>query len=221
MDLMSPRAGSLFPCAPTGLSIRVIVLAVALAMGLGGCGPGIPEVPISTESTNEAAPTEQVLAGRLWSNRADQAISPDGKHLLTSQYYGRSERGLVVPLADGGRVTVLWDVADISVGEDLIQCWPLGWLSADRCLFAVCGPTIEGVHEGARGISIFEASLTDQAEIRELAFIPLSSGRISSGILVQEGEVVLIHAWDSLWEFSLFNRSTRISLDPTCCRARG
>lgn len=204
------RAGSLFPGASTGLSVRVIALAVALAMGLGGCGPGIPEAATSADDTKEAAPTERVLAGSLWSNRANQAISPDGKHLLTSQYYGRSERVLVVPLADGGEVTVLRDVADISVGEDIIQCWPLGWLSADRCLFAVCGPSIEGPHEGARGISILEARLADRAEVRELAFIPLGSGRISSGVLVQEGEEIVIHAWDSLWEFSLSERSTRM-----------
>ncbi len=232
MLLRDDKRPSGIPAARLMLAAKLCVFLVAFAAAISACRPPLSESS-SISDPKSTYPATRGLSGSLWTNHVDRAISPNGEYLLAEQYYNDEVKMLVIPLLSDAEVAVLWDVGDVAVGEDrdrdLISLTPIGWLSDDRCIFAVCGPVIGGARDGDRGIFVLEATLTKrdgsgrsassaedgpiiEAQVKELAFVDLPKKRtqISSAALHENGREVVIHAYDTLCSVNLSDNTVKI-----------
>ncbi|MGE5578476.1 MAG: TolB family protein [Bacillota bacterium] len=204
---------------------RFISAVVLLAVLLAGCAKSQPEP--KTVAVLDPALTKQVtLNGQLVTTNGEDMISPDGKYLLAGIRGKPAETMSAIPIQGGpaqgepaadpatgagdAEPIVLYSVDSFWTRYNLVQWYPVGWLSNTKCAFIVHGWQSQGEHKGERGAAIFTADLETKTSTM-IGYVPVSEQgqMIDSAALSGNGKMYM-RVRRKLWEINVATGDIRL-----------
>ena len=203
-------------------AIRFLVFVGVTLSLLSGCAtPEEPE-PKTVTILEPAEVLKFSFDGQLVTTSKDRSISPDGKYLLAAVLGDRADRMMAIPISGGGDnptqdpvslAVSLYEVDTSWTRHNLVQWFPLGWLSDSECVFAIHGWQGTGPHKGKRGTAIYTADIeTGNSSLISYVDVP-EQGKVIEEAVLAEGGKIYMRIAGQFAEFDLESKSYRLIRD--------
>ena len=138
------------------LAVCTALISVLLA---GRAKPQPDPMPKTVTVLDPVLVKQMILDGQLMTANRGEVISPDGKYLLAGVRGDPTETMAAIPITAASEPIALYSVDRSWTTNNLVQWYPVGWLSDTKCLFIVHGWQNQGVHKGERGTAILTGDL--------------------------------------------------------------
>lgn len=190
--------------------LRLAVCAALLSALLASCAKPDPKM-ITVVDPVEVK--QLALEGRLVASHKGKGISPDGKFLLAALMGDESDSMVAIPITEDGETVFFYSMDASWTHNNLVQWYPIGWLSNTECLFIVHGWQDQGPHRGKRGTSIFVGNTeTGTSSLLAYSDVPTQGEIVDEAVLTPEGKVY-IRVSQKFWEFDVSSKNLRLLRD--------
>lgn len=196
-----------------------LLLCVGIALSLlSGCTRPEEQEPKTVTVLDPAEILKFSFDGRLVTTTEDRSISPDGKHLLAAVLGETTDRMVAIPLSGDDAASApdfisLYEVETSWTRHNLVQWFPLGWLSNSECVFAIHGWQGQGPHKGRRGTAIYTADI-EAGSSSLISFVEVpTQGEVIEEAVLAEGGKIYVRISGQYLEFDLESNSHRLVRD--------
>jgi hypothetical protein len=169
--------------------LQIIICVTLFFAFSAGCAKPEPK----TATFLEPIVIRQIaLDGQLAASNRDQIISPDGKYLLAAVRGEEFEKMAAIPITEEETVFSLYSIDTSWTKNNLVQWYPIGWLSNAEAVFIVHGWQNQGIHKGERGTAVFVGNIESQ-ETSLVAYlhVPTQGHIVETASLTSEGKLHL------------------------------